>query len=516
MTADKSAVATSELINPWTIDKSVTPEVMNIFEGDSAAAQYTVAVTRGTPTQVTTVSGQVCITNGGAVATEGLQIIDYVYAKPSDSQPAFSHAIDVSAMPVLQPMQSHCYPYSYQIDAVTGQTVKDTAQISITNHSGSLGELKGPAPSATVTVNTYAPAVAVTSGPSWDRDWTWSIDKSVTPTTLTLAPGQTYPVDWTVTVAPTSADSGHQVAGTITVSNPAPIAANLTSVVAAYGELGVSVTCPSLQVAANSSLDCTYSVDVSGPVNGTLVATATLQNYSYTFDGVATATGTTSFQGSADVAFSDLPSVETDECVTVMDTMAGELGYVCQGDQTKTFRYTTNVGPYAAPGTYTVRNVATFVTNDTETTGQDVATVTINIPATGTCTLTQGYWKTHSALGPAPYDDNWANLDPLEEGTLFYASGQTWHEVFWTPPAGNAYYNLAHQYMAAKLNLLNGADGATISKTIAQAEALFASLDGTTLTKTQTSLARKLASTLDSYNNGLIGPGHCSEPAPVS
>ena len=29
------------------------------------------------------------------------------------------------------------------------------------------------------------------------------------------------------------------------------------------------------------------------------------------------------------------------------------------------------------------------------------------VPPQG-CTLTQGYWKTHSENGPAPYDDNWA------------------------------------------------------------------------------------------------------------
>ena len=45
------------------------------------------------------------------------------------------------------------------------------------------------------------------------------------------------------------------------------------------------------------------------------------------------------------------------------------------------------------------------------------------------------------------------------EGELedFFTSGQTWFDVFWTAPQGNAYYNLAHQYMAAVLNQLAGA-----------------------------------------------------------
>jgi hypothetical protein len=67
--------------------------------------------------------------------------------------------------------------------------------------------------------------------------------------------------------------------------------------------------------------------------------------------------------------------------------------------------------------------------------------------------LTQGYWKTHSIYGPAPYDDAWANL----EDTKFCGSDLTCFEVLTTPPAGgNAYYILAHQWIAAGLNSLNG------------------------------------------------------------
>jgi hypothetical protein len=80
--------------------------------------------------------------------------------------------------------------------------------------------------------------------------------------------------------------------------------------------------------------------------------------------------------------------------------------------------------------------------------------------------------------------------------------------VFWTPPAGNAYYNLAHQYMAAKLNILNGASTTpAATAAIAGAEALFNAqgIGDTTLNKAERTAA------LDKYNNGLIGPGHCSE-----
>lgn len=115
-------------------------------------------------------------------------------------------------------------------------------------------------------------------------------------------------------------------------------------------------------------------------------------------------------------------------------------------------------------------------------------------------------------MGPAPYDNNWANLSALEQNTAFYFSGATWYQVFWTPPKGNSYYNLAHQYMAAKLNLLNGTSaGADVQAAMTQAEALFNSVTGTKLTTAQAKQATALGSLLDKYNNGLLGTAHCSE-----
>lgn len=133
-------------------------------------------------------------------------------------------------------------------------------------------------------------------------------------------------------------------------------------------------------------------------------------------------------------------------------------------------------------------------------------------PPPSGCTYTQGYWKTHSDRGPAPYDDGWKALGVDEEATPFFNSGRTWYSVFWTAPRGNAFYILAHQYMAAKLNVLNGA-GTTldVDAALSGAEALFGGLaaGSTSLTSQQRTDALAWASTLDSYNNGVIGPGHC-------
>jgi hypothetical protein len=129
------------------------------------------------------------------------------------------------------------------------------------------------------------------------------------------------------------------------------------------------------------------------------------------------------------------------------------------------------------------------------------------------CTLTQGYWKTHSRYGPAPYDDTWSIVG---EDTPFYLSGQSWYQVLWTPPAGGqAYYILAHAYIATRLNLYNGASPTPeVLMALADTEVFFVTYtpaQAAGLSKTMRARYLALATTLTEYNEGLFGPGHCSE-----
>ncbi|MBT8335808.1 MAG: hypothetical protein KJO11_04325, partial [Gemmatimonadetes bacterium] len=132
----------------------------------------------------------------------------------------------------------------------------------------------------------------------------------------------------------------------------------------------------------------------------------------------------------------------------------------------------------------------------------------------GGCTLTIGYWKTHSEYGPAPYDSNWANL-PAGADTPFFLSGQSYYEVFQTPVKGNQYYNLAHQWMGAYLNVLNGASiPADVLTAWNEAQVLFETytpgdIDGLRGKDPLRADFVRLAGILGSYNEGDIGPGHC-------
>ena len=134
-------------------------------------------------------------------------------------------------------------------------------------------------------------------------------------------------------------------------------------------------------------------------------------------------------------------------------------------------------------------------------------------PGTENCTLSAGYWSSHSEYGPSLYDSTWAKLANGAD-TPFFLSSQSYYEVINTPPQGNAYYNLAHQYIAAELNFLRGADPADVQSTFAAATQLFNNYTPDAV-KDLEGPAREewtdLATILDDYSNGYIGPGYCAE-----
>jgi hypothetical protein len=380
----------------------------------------------------------------------------------------------------------------------------------VTNTATLTGENTDLSKEATVTVDCYELAVTKDAYTSLTRTWTWDIEKVADKTDLILSEGQEFLVNYDVTVSAMSQDGDWAVHGdAINVYNPATIPATINGVsdvitdgITADVDCGVDFP---YELAAGGTLTCSYSADLPDADSRTNTATATLQN---------SPSGTTDFTGTASVVFDEETVVnQVDECIDVTDSLKGSLGTVCADAAPFTFEYSMTVGPYEECGMYKVDNTATFTTDDTETAGFDTWTIDVVVPCAG-CTLTQGYWKTHSMYGPAPYDATWAML-PDRADTEFFLSGMSWYEVFWTAPAGNAYYNLAHQYMAAKLSQLNGASSTpAVDAAMASAENLLS-----TYTPAQVAglkgAAKKVwtdqASILDQYNNGRIGPGHCSE-----
>lgn len=174
----------------WTIDKSATPATWDLFAGDQGTSQYTIAVNKDNGTMEAWVYGVVCVTNGGAVATENLSInveLRNGYEAPNDS--INTAIVDLSSNPVLDPGESNCYEYIVTIPITGGTypqphangTYKATAHITITNHSGSLGIPTGPDPSATTifptTPDTKHNSIAVndSNGGSWNFNESGSV-----------------------------------------------------------------------------------------------------------------------------------------------------------------------------------------------------------------------------------------------------------------------------------------------------------------------------------------------------
>ena len=403
--------------------------------------------------------------------------------------------------------------------------------------------------SATATVNCYQLSVAKDAHTSSTRNYDWQIakerfiapgevDGDGNPSTLTLGLNETFTASYHVTVSVKSVtDSNFHVSGTITISNPAPIQATGVAVSDVItGPITATVDCdpnttgnqttvnvPAASNGTDGSATCIYSADLPDGTSRTNTATATLAGVNYT--------------GTAPVVFDANTTLElVDECVTVTDDHGTPLntaddttlGLVCANPTIgaftapHTFTFTLVIGPFADCGPHTFTNTATYLVvndaNDTGETGSASYTVNVDVPCPTGCTLTQGYWKTHndSFKGGAPSDPTWLLIGPAGEQTTFFQSGQTYFQVMWTSGRGNAYYILAKQYIAAELNILAGADGSAVTATLSTATTLFntytpaqiGALKGNNPVRAQ---FISLAGILGSYNEGLIGPGHCDQ-----
>lgn len=121
------------------------------------------------------------------------------------------------------------------------------------------------------------------------------------------------------------------------------------------------------------------------------------------------------------------------------------------------------------------------------------------------CVRTQGYWGNKpDVVWPKGYDRD----------AQFFRSKLTWQQVLDSPTRGDAYFILAHQYIAAVLNTASGASAPnSVRSVILAAGAWFASATPGTCVRGACQLQRSWAGILDEYNNGDYpgGPEHCPD-----
>jgi uncharacterized protein (DUF2141 family) len=630
LTVTKTAVESFARDFDWTILKSVDPESLDLFDGDSGDVTWTVDWTKSAAQDAGyAVEGVITVTNNhpslGAVINAVTDVIEGPIAPNVDCNVTFPYTIaaggsldcdydsslpDDSTLLNTATATQQNYDYASDLSATEAGTTdySGTANIdftgvvpTVTDDTATITDDRGPLnqnestsgstsydetfecgddegehtnvavvteddsldtddDDATTVVNCFQLTVTKDADESFDRDYDWTIAKTrvlaegevdgdLDLETLTIDPSQTYTLTYEITVAlavPAFTDANWAVEGTITVNNPAPIVAEdvvVTDTISGFAGT-IALDCDpvtdgeqtTVDIAAESSVECTYSADLPDATTRTNTATATLFGIGYD--------GTESIDfGEADIALIDECVVVTDDNGTPGDPSDDtELdASLCYNEAPHTYTNTIAVGPFEVCGEFTFTNTAHIVAiNDGNDTGESHSasyTVVITVPCPEGCTLTPGYWKTHNELfwGGAPEDPNWYLLgdvdgDLVSEGPNedFFDTGMTWFEVFWTNPAGRPYYQLSFQYMAAVLNTLSiqdegGSIPSAIQDALDDAAALLDEYDGSEAGKNPDIKGKdakpiraqfvSLAGILGSFNAGTFpgGPLHCDE-----
>jgi hypothetical protein len=154
-------------------------------------------------------------------------------------------------------------------------------------------------------------------------------------------------------------------------------------------------------------------------------------------------------------------------------------------------------------------SVGAWVTPTPSETPTETATPTETQTPTATpvrenCTFSMGFWKNHPDAWP---------VEAITIGGVTFSTAEG-IAILQTPPRGDATYILAHQLIAAKLNIANGADPSVVADTIEAADQWLVEhplgSDPPNPTRQQ---GVRLAETLAGYNEGEIGPGHCDDAA---
>jgi hypothetical protein len=204
------------------------------------------------------------------------------------------------------------------------------------------------------------------------RTYDWDISTSASPVDLTLSPGQTSMVDYTVT-ARARATTYNTVAGDLVFENESTTPIIVIAVLMTLSSN--PITCPQpfpLTIGAGQLVECTFSgtlindtpgyLNLAVEANGDVEALLISENWQ--------------------------PAIvtETDGCATITDTNSRFPGLpqtVCAGEEIETsftFAYSRRFGPYATCGDYQVNNTAAFTTSDTGTTRSASDTVNVHVP----------------------------------------------------------------------------------------------------------------------------------------
>jgi hypothetical protein len=177
------------------------------------------------------------------------------------------------------------YTCSTNPDDYTNGTYKKTITNTAIVTSGSERDRD----TASSIINCYAPVVSKTAAGTYDERHEWDVEKTVSPASQDVLAGLTAPFNWIVTVAESVFEENFDVAGTITVKNPAPMPVTVTvadqlsdGTAVALGSCtnGATYNAGSLTIPANTTTVCSYSAndlpytdDAAAPLKNTATVT---------------------------------------------------------------------------------------------------------------------------------------------------------------------------------------------------------------------------------------------------
>lgn len=127
--------------------------------------------------------------------------------------------------------------------------------------------------------------------------------------------------------------------------------------------------------------------------------------------------------------------------------------------------------------------------------------------ATEGCTRSSTFWKYHNPTSSSPNLTDWL----LSENQTICE--ELWVDIIEDDPTGNtAYTRLAKEFIAALLNLAEGADPTSyLFNVLNQADAFLTNYCDEALSASERQTAETLRDALELYNVGIIGPGLCEE-----
>ncbi len=310
---------------------------------------------------------------------------------------------------------------------------------------------------------------------------------------LTLAAGATEVAQTNVAtslVAFQSVSGGHTTVGvTAYLGATSSGSGDWGKVIANAGRWLIGGPCPSPTPTPTATATATFTPTPTATATATATATFTptptpTATHTPTATPTATATATHTPTPTPTATFTPTPTA------TATFTPTPTATATATPTATATATATATVTPTATP------------TSTPTLTATPTATPTPTSTATpGGCVRGPGYWKNHPGQWP---------VTQLQLGKRNYKKQQLL-SILHQPVRGNGLVSVAHQEIAAKLNIVNGADGSCIAQTLADLDALIGNriipLVGNGYLRPRN--VAFYVSTVSRYNEGMLCAPNC-------